>query len=152
MSEPLLDYRNPSLDAASVRDALRLLPHPEGGHYRELWRDRPASGGRGASSSILFLLAAGEQSHWHRIDAIEFWLWHAGAPLRLDLYEAAGKRTATVLGPDGANGQALQGVVPAFVWQSAGTIGAWSLVSCIVTPAFQFEGFELAPAGWTPPD
>ncbi len=133
-------------DARAVREALGLSPHPEGGHYREVWRDAPASGGRGAASSILFLLAAGERSRWHRVDAAEIWLWQAGAPLLLGMAD-----TGLRLGPDLANGEALQGVVPERAWQEARSLGAWSLVSCIVAPAFEFAGFEMAPEGWSPP-
>ncbi len=125
--------------------ALSLLPHPEGGHYRETWRDAPADGGRGAGTAILFLLAAGERSHWHRVDAAELWLWQAGAPLELLM-----PQTSLTLGPDLSAGQVLQGVVPTLVWQAARPLGAWSLMSCTVSPAFRFEGFELAAPGWSP--
>jgi len=150
MTEPLPDLRDPSLPEAAVRAALGLMPHPEGGHYRELWRDRPEAGGRGAASTILFLLAAGERSHWHRVDASEIWIWQAGAPLTLGLCQADGARQTIRLGPDAGNGEVFQGVVPPHVWQEAASAGAWTLVSCIVAPAFQFEGFELAPPGWSP--
>ena len=126
---------------------LGLAPHPEGGHYRELWRDAPASGARGAATSILFLLAAGERSNWHRVDAAEIWLWQAGAPLLLEIAGQSLQR----LGPDLAEGETLQAAVPPHAWQAARSLGAWSLVSCIVAPAFAFEGFELAPPGWAPP-
>ena len=142
----MADLRDPSLDAAAVRQALDLAPHPEGGAYRELWRDVPPDGGRGSATSILFLLAEGERSHWHRVDAAEIWLWQAGAPLRLDL---AGRSLR--LGPDLSAGETLQAVVPEGAWQAAQSLGAWSLVSCVVAPAFAFSGFELAPAGFTPP-
>ncbi len=144
MTDSLPDLRDPALPEDRVRAALGLLPHPEGGHYRELWRDVPEGGGRGAGTSILFLLAAGERSHWHRVDATEVWLWQAGAPLRLDIADAAGQRDVR-LGPDLGAGEVLQGVVP-----PAASLGAWTLVSCIVAPAFQFAGFELAPPGWVP--
>ena len=133
-------------------DALSLSPHPEGGHYRELWRDRPASGGRGVGTSILFLLAEGERSRWHRVDAAEIWLWQAGAPLLLGVHAAEAGRRDVRLGPDLAGGEALQAVVPARAWQEASSLGAWSLVGCVVAPAFEFAGFEMAPAGWSPPD
>jgi predicted cupin superfamily sugar epimerase len=130
--------------------ALGLIPHPEGGHYRETWRDTPPDGGRGAGTSILFLLAAGERSHWHRVDAAELWLWHAGAALRLALSADGVGETFHVLGPDLASGATLQAAVPAGCWQSAESMGAWTLVGCVVAPAFQFSGFELAPPGWRP--
>lgn len=142
------NLRDPSQPARAVREALGLSPHPEGGHYRELWRDRPASG-RGAGTSILFLLADGERSHWHRIDAAEVWLWQAGAPLLLGIDAGTGRRELR-LGPDLAGGEALQAVVPVQAWQEARSLGAWSLASCVVAPAFEFSGFEMAPAGWSP--
>ncbi len=144
-----IDLRNPLQAAHLVREALGLSPHPEGGHYRELWRDRPASGQRGAGTSILFLLAEGERSHWHRVDAAEVWLWQAGAPLLLGIH--GGAQQDLRLGPDLTRGEALQAVVPTGAWQEARSLGAWSLVSCVVAPAFEFAGFELAPPGWSPP-
>jgi predicted cupin superfamily sugar epimerase len=150
MRQLLLDFRDTSLPAAAVRAALQLKPHPEGGHYRELWRDAPKSGERGAASAILFLLAAGERSHWHRIDASEIWLWQAGAPLLLGLYDPDENRRTVKLGPDAGKGECFQEAVPPYVWQEASSAGTWSLVSCIVAPAFQFDGFELAPLGWSP--
>jgi len=143
-----VDLRDQGLPAETVREALGLAPHPEGGHFRELWRDQPADGGRGAGTSILFLLAAGERSHWHRVDAAEIWLWQAGAPLQLGITGVG----EPVLGPDTASGQTLQAVVPTGAWQAASSLGAWTLVSCVVAPAFDFAGFELAPPGWAPGD
>jgi hypothetical protein len=142
----MIDLRDPGIDAAQVIAALDLHPHPEGGHYRETWRDTPAGGGRGAGTSILFLLRADEVSRWHRVDAAELWLWQAGAPLSLSLSPGG----ETTLGPNLGDGSLLQRVVPAFVWQSARSKGFWTLVGCVVTPAFRFEGFELAPVGWEP--
>ena len=141
------NLRDPATTAEAIIAALGLHPHPEGGHYRETWRDTPADGTRGAGTAILFLLRAGERSHWHRVDAAELWLWHAGAPLRL-LREPGPDLT---LGPNLAAGEALQGFVPPHAWQAAEPLGAWTLVSCTVSPAFRFEGFELAPPGWAPP-
>ncbi len=145
-----IDLRDPTLPEAAVRAALGLLPHPEGGHYRELWRDQPPSG-RGAGSSILFLLAAGERSHWHRVDAAEIWLWQGGSALLLGIAGTAAGRQELRLGPDLAGGDVLQGIVPAHAWQEARSLGGWTLVSCIVVPAFEFAGFDLAPADWSPP-
>ncbi len=150
MTNPLPDFRDPFLSPAKVRCALELEAHPEGGHYRELWRDAPADGGRGAASSILFLLAAGERSHWHRVDAAEIWVWLAGAPLLLELHETDANRKTVRLGPNAGGGEAFQGIVSAHAWQAASSLGAWTLVNCIVAPAFRFEGFELAPPGWRP--
>ena len=141
-----IDLRDPDLTAARVRAALTLAPHPEGGHYREIWRDAPPNGGRGAASSILFLLEANERSHWHRVDAAELWLWQGGAALELGI----GPQTIR-LGPNLAGGDMLQAVVPRLAWQAARPLGAWSLVGCVVAPAFQFAGFELAAPGWSPP-
>ena len=147
-----IDLRDPTLPEAAVRAALHLLPHPEGGHYRELWRDQPPSGQRGAGSSILFLLAAGERSLWHRVDAAEIWLWQGGSALLLGIAGTAAGRQDLRLGPDLAGGDVLQGIVPAHAWQEARSLGGWTLVSCIVAPAFEFAGFELAPADWSPPE
>jgi predicted cupin superfamily sugar epimerase len=130
--------------------ALGLVPHPEGGHFREIHRDAPAGGGRGASTSIYYLLRAGEISRWHRIDATEVWSFHAGAPLRLSM-SADGVGTEDVeIGGEPMPGCRYQAVVPPGVWQSAVSLGAWSLVGCTVAPAFDFDGFELAPDGWAP--
>jgi predicted cupin superfamily sugar epimerase len=146
----MIDLRDPATSAKAIAQALGLLPHPEGGHYRETWRDRPADGGRGAGTAILFLLAEGEVSHWHRVDAAELWIWQAGAPLFLGVSEDGREVSWMTLGPLPGEGQALQGVVPQDAWQSARSLGAWTLVTCTVSPAFRFEGFELAPQGWHP--
>ena len=142
-----------SAQGLSAQDIIRLLdlkPHPEGGHYRETFRDpRTSDGGRAASTAIYFLLARGERSHWHRVDAVETWHWHAGAPLALKISD--GGSTATHrLGPDLAAGERPQGIVPAHAWQAAESLGDWTLCGCTVAPGFQFSGFELAPKGWEP--
>lgn len=137
------------LTAEAVIALLALQPHPEGGFFRETFRETAPDGGRGASTAIYFLLRAGERSHWHKVDASEVWHWHAGAPLRLRIADAAGKRDL-LLGPDLAAGERPQGVVPPFAWQAAESLGAWTLVGCTVAPAFDFAGFELAPPGWEP--
>lgn len=146
----MTDLRDPATPAAAVRRALDLAAHPEGGHYRETWRDRPADGGRGAGTAILFLLAAGEVSYWHRVDAAELWIWQGGAPLRLEVSGDGRNATPATLGPLPDEGQVLQGLVPAGAWQAATSLGAWTLVTCTVAPAFVFAGFEMAPAGWRP--
>jgi predicted cupin superfamily sugar epimerase len=129
---------------------LNLLPHPEGGHYRETFRDsRVDANGRAASTAIYFLLARGERSHWHRIDAVEIWHYHAGAPLLLDIDDIDGQRTIR-LGPDVLNGEQPQAIVPAHAWQAARSAGGWTLVGCTVAPGFDFTTFELAPPDWTP--
>lgn len=130
--------------------ALGLHPHPEGGHYRETWRDRPEQGGRGAGTAIHFLLAAGQASHWHKVDASELWLWQAGAPLQLRLHDSSGPTQVLRLGPHHAAGESLHALVPPLAWQAAASLGAWSLVACVVAPAFDFAGFTLAPPGWAP--
>jgi len=138
------DFRNDALSVQDIRAALNLAPHPEGGWYTETYRDIPANpAARGAATAILFLLAADEKSAWHRVDAAEIWLWHAGAPLELCSGDMEAPAT-TYLGPLWPD-QKLQAVIPAHVWQSARSTGAWTLVSCIVAPAFSFDGFELAP-------
>ncbi len=146
----MINLRDVSLSPDSVVAALGLEPHPEGGFYRETWRDRPADGGRGAGTAILFLLAADQFSHWHRVDAAELWIWQAGAPLVLSVSPDGHDASAHWLGPDLGAKQALQHVVPKGHWQAATSLGRWTLVTCTVTPAFQFEGFEMAPKDWRP--
>jgi predicted cupin superfamily sugar epimerase len=138
--------------AAEMIAALRLAPHPEGGWYRETWRaETTLPGGRAAATAILFLLEAGQRSHWHRVDAGEMWLFQAGAPLALSVAEAAGAAATITLGPDPLAGHAPQHLVPAGAWQLAeGPADGWSLVACLVAPGFEFAGFELAPPGWSP--
>ena len=138
------------LDAAAVIRRLDLAPHPEGGHFRETWRDRPADGSRGAGTAIYYLLAAGEVSAWHRVDAAEVWHWYAGAPLALTWSPDGHDATAVHLGGDLAAGQVPQAIVPPGAWQTAETLGHWTLVGCTVSPAFDFAGFELAPPDWRP--
>lgn len=124
---------------------LRLKPHPEGGHYRETWRH---PGGLG--TAIYFFLRAGEVSHWHRLVDTEVWHFYAGAAVELSTSTDGIAMDKVVLGPDLAAGERPQAVVPAGSWQSARPLGAWTLAGCTVTPAFAFDRFELAPAGWTP--
>lgn len=134
-----------SSEADALISALGLEPHPEGGHYAETYRSEAGLDGRAHATAIYYLLREGERSHWHRVDASEIWLWHAGAPLELRI----GGETAT-LGPDLAGGARPQAIVPPQAWQAARSLGAWTLVSCVVAPGFQFEGFELAPPAWRP--
>ena len=141
----------PSLTAGEVIRLLGLEPHPEGGHYRETFRDaRIVDGGRAASTAIYFLLARGERSHWHRVDAVEVWHYYAGAPLALRIADVGGV-TEVRLGADLAAGERPQAVVPAHAWQAAESLGDWTLVGCTVAPGFDFTGFELAPMGWNHP-
>ena len=141
----------PLPSAADVIRLLDLRQHPEGGHYRETFRDRRrGADGRALSTAIYFLLAAGERSRWHRIDAVEIWHWHAGAPLAL--YIAENESVTTVrLGGDLAAGERPQAVVPAGAWQAAESLGAWTLVGCTVAPGVEFSGLEVAPKDWAPP-
>ncbi len=136
--------------ADEIIAALRLQPHPEGGHYVETWRHRPEAGGRGAGTAIYYLLQAGERAHWHRVDAAEIWHWYAGAPLDLSLSPDGVAVEIASLGNDLAAGARPQILVPAGVWQSAASTGAWTLVGCTVSPAFVFAGFEMAAPGWEP--
>lgn len=142
----LIDLRDPATPAQAIIDALVLQAHPEGGHFRETWRDAPADGSRGAGTAILFLLREGERSHWHRVDAAELWIWQAGAPLLLRIGTDAEHR----LGPLIDAGETLQQIVPRDCWQFARSLGRWTLCSCIVAPAFSFDGFELAAPDWQP--
>jgi predicted cupin superfamily sugar epimerase len=121
-----------TLSAAELIERLSLAPHPEGGHFRETWRDQPRlAEDRGHGTAIYYLLEAGERSHWHRVDATEIWHFYAG-------------------GPDLSVDQHPQLIVPAGAWQSARPLGAFTLAGCTVSPAFDFDGFELAPPGWDP--
>jgi len=105
---------------------------------------------RAVSTAIYFLLARGERSHWHRVDAVEIWHWHAGAPLALDIAAASGPRERIMLGNDLAAGERPQGIVPAHAWQAARSLGDWTLVGCTVAPGFEFATFELAAPDWEP--
>lgn len=134
----------------AIVETLGMAPHPEGGWYVETFRDPDPPGGRGACTAIYFLLEAGQRSGWHKVDATEIWLWHAGSPLTLAVATTPGPPVLTVLGPLLTENQRPQATVPAGAWQAAWPSGAYSLVSCVVAPAFRFEGFTLAPSGWEP--
>ena len=137
-------------DAADIIARLELKPHPEGGHYRETFRDLGVDGsGRSRSTAIYFLLARGERSHWHRIDAVEIWHYYAGASLTLQIADDSGRRRVR-LGPDLAAGEEPQAIVPPRAWQSAESNGDWTLVGCTVAPGFEFAKFEMAPKDWEP--
>jgi predicted cupin superfamily sugar epimerase len=140
------------LSAAEVMRLLDLKPHPEGGHYRQTFRDRrTVDGARAASTAIYFLLARGERSHWHRVDAAEVWHYYAGAPLELEIAaDAKGPIERITLGADLAAGERPQAIVPAHAWQAAQSLGEWTLIGATVAPGFEFSTFELAPKGWTP--
>lgn len=141
-------------DLSSAREVIRLLdlkPHPEGGHFRETFRD-PAgdAGGRSFGTAIYYLLEAGEISAWHRVDAAEVWHYYAGAPLMLTISPDGHDVADHHLGPALGAGQRPQVVVRKGHWQSAASLGAWTLVGCTVSPGFEFSGFEMAPPGWQP--
>ena len=139
-----------ALTAAEVIACLDLAPHPEGGHFRETFRDTATTpDGRARSTAIYFLLAAGERSHWHRVDAVETWHFYAGDPLILSIATDGGPRDIT-LGGNLAAGEIPQAIVPPYAWQAARCLGAWTLVGCTVAPGFEFSGFELAPPDFDP--
>ena len=142
----------PTLSAADVIRLLELEPHPEGGHYRQTFRDsRRGPDGRPASTAIYFLLARGERSHWHKVDAVEVWHYHAGAPIRLEIaLHEGGPVERLILGGDLDAGERPQAVVPAHAWQAATALGDWTLVGCTVAPGFEWACFEIAPQGWAP--
>lgn len=144
------------MTADDVIRELALQPHPEGGFFRETFRDDGVDAdGRAASTAIYFLLKGGELSRWHRVDAAETWHWYAGAPLRLSIVAPGDDRRDLVMGCDLLAGQRPQAVVPAHAWQQACSLGAqaaWTLVGCTVAPGFEFSGFEMAPVGFAPPN
>ena len=134
-------------EALTAQDVIRqhaLKPHPEGGWFRETFRDATGPHGRAHSTAILFLLKAGEVSRWHKVDAVELWHWYGGAPLLLEVKHGA-VRHEYRLGPDWHKGEHPHMAVPAHAWQSARSLGAWTLLGCTVAPGFDFGGFELAP-------
>ena len=136
--------------ADAIIARLSLAPHPEGGWYRQTWI--AGNTGRATGTAILFLLKADEVSHWHSVDATEIWFWHAGAPLILSRAATAeGPAQDDVLGPDVLGGQSPQLIVPAHHWQSGRCTGDWTLVSCTVSPGFDFAGFTLAAPGFDIP-
>lgn len=151
---PLEEKTLVSLATATAEEVIAELGmqlHPEGGHFVETFRDRPPTGERGAVTAIYFLLKSGEVSRWHRVDAVEIWHWYAGAPLKLSIAVLEGAPPKELLlGSNVLAGARPQAVVPAHAWQSARSLGDWTLVGCTVAPAFQYEGFQLAPAGWEP--
>ena len=138
------------MTAKEIIALLKLERHPEGGWFRETFRDERLVDGRPASTAIYYLLDVGETSEWHRVDAAEIWHWHAGAPLVITTSPNGHDAAACHLGPDLAAGQRPQVIVPACHWQTATSLGAWTLVGCTVAPGFRFDGFELAPPGWRP--
>ncbi len=136
-------------EADRIIKQLKLQPHPEGGYYRQIFADEVKIKGRSRSSSIYYLLKKGDRSHWHRIDAVEIWHFYSGAPLKLSLYDEK-KTEEKILGADIFSNQNPQIIVPSYCWQSAVSLGEWTLVGCTVAPGFLFSNFELAPKGWSP--
>jgi len=137
--------------AADIIARLELKPHPEGGYYRETFRDKHTDvNGRAFSTAIYFLLKGGEPSHWHRIDATEIWHYYTGSALVLQIAHDGCAPHTVRLGADVAAGERPQAIVPAHAWQAAETTGDWTLVGCTVAPGFEFAKFELAPKGWVP--
>ena len=138
------------MDADYIINYLKLTEHPEGGWFKETFQSKETSNGRSNASLIYYLLKENENSHWHRVtDADEIWLWHLGDPLLLSYSDERSTKEIT-LGPDLNNNEELQAVIPKSIWQKAKSNGAWSLVSCVVAPAFSFDGFEMAKKGWEP--
>jgi predicted cupin superfamily sugar epimerase len=136
--------------AQTIIDILELERHPEGGWYVQTFRDGEGHGDRAHSTAIYYLLEGGDRSHWHTVDAVEIWHFHAGAPLELSLSEDGASERKLLLGADLSAGERPQGVVRRGEWQSARSLGEWTLVSCTVSPGFEFSGFRMAPAGWRP--
>ena len=138
------------MKAAEIIRLLELHPHPEGGWYRETFRDVAGPDGRARSTLIYYLLEAGQRSHWHRVDAVETWHFYSGAPLALHIAPPSGPSQTQTLGPDLLVDERPQIVVPQNWWQSAESLGAYTLVGCTVAPGFEFSGFEMAPPSFSP--
>jgi predicted cupin superfamily sugar epimerase len=136
--------------AQEIIDILELQRHPEGGWYVQTFRDCDEHQGRAHSTAIYYLLEGGDRSHWHTVDAVEIWHYHAGAPLELSLSENGVSARSITLGTDFVSGQRPQGLVRKGEWQSARSLGDWTLVSCTVAPGFEFSGFRMAPPDWQP--
>ena len=133
-----------------IIEALSMQLHPEGGFYVQTFRDTNG-GERGQSTAIYYLLKSGERSHWHRVhDAAEIWHYYAGAPLALHRSEDGSSSETLKLGIDLAGGERQQAIIPANWWQSAETLGDFTLVGCTVSPGFEFSKFEMAPPDWAP--
>ena len=138
-------------DASDLIQALHLQPHPEGGWYRETWRADAVEGERASATAILFQLQLGERSHWHKVDATELWLFHSGSALQLRTAASdAGPIESVRLGPNVLAGEQPQLRIPPGHWQAAEADRGWALVSCIVSPGFEFDGFTLAAPRWRP--
>ena len=127
-----------------LRQSLGLIPHPEGGYYREHYRAPAEAGARSVGTAIFYLLADGEFSAWHRVHQDELWHWYEGAPLELHLLDDDGYRSLR-LGPVG-EGTVPCHVVPAGTWQAARPVSGYTLVGNTVSPAFSFDDWALADA------
>ncbi len=138
------------MTARDIIERLGLAPHPEGGWYRETWRADATEDQRAAGTAIYYLLDVGDFSHWHKVDAVEIWHYYAGAPLSLTVSADGHDAESMILGPEITAGQMPQRVVPAGWWQTATSLGGWTLVGCTVSPGFEFKGFEIAPPDWRP--
>jgi len=138
-----------ALTADEVIAHLKLKPRPEGGWYRETFRDERGHAGHAHSTAILYLLKAGEVGCWHRVDTAEIWHSYGGAPLLLEVKESDTRREYR-LGSNVFAGERPQAFVPAGAWQAARSLGAWTLAGATVAPGFDFAGFEMAPEGWEP--
>ena len=138
------------MTAAEIVALLGLEPHPEGGWYRQTFADIPTTGGRAYSTAIYYLLEGGPPGRWHRVDSAEIWHWYGGAPLRLTTSADRRSTNSAVLGPDLRSGERPQIVIARGDWQSAQSLGDWTLVGCTVAPGFEFQHFEMAPEGWEP--
>ena len=146
----------PKARAQALIRSLGLRPHPEGGWYNEVFRSerlvQPADSRppRRGLTTIDFLLEPGQFSAWHRVQSDEVWHLLEGPSLRLWLAPPELSVFSHVdLGPV-ATGRRPRHVVPAGWWQTATSLGAWTLVGCTVAPGFDFSGFELAPPDWRP--
>ena len=136
--------------AKAIIESLDLTPHPEGGWYKETWRAEADPGNRAAGTAIYYLLEADQFSHWHRIDSTEIWHWYAGAPLSMTVSPNGHDAESIHLGPEIGLGQRPQFIIPPHWWQTATSLGQWSLMGCTVSPGFEFDGFEMAPDDWRP--
>ena len=133
------------MKATDIIARLELKPHPEGGYYRETFRDSRADPqGRARSTAIYYLLGRGDRSQWHRIDAVEIWHYYSGAALTLQIANDGCAPHTITLGPNVGAGERPQAIVPVGAWQTAETNGDWTLVGCTVAPGFEFASFELA--------
>ncbi len=129
--------------AQDIIEKLNLTPHPEGGYYRRTYQNDGGSEARGRATSIYYFLEGNDFAKWHLTDGDEIWYWHAGASLTLEIDLNKEGVKAFELGPDILNNQQPQILVPAGDWQRARANGDWTLVSCMVSPGFLFESYEL---------